>query len=56
MVSSQQSTQGYTPNTTPYSSQSSQVTVSMNGSSSQPANVDEVQSLKIEISKVRPTS
>lgn len=52
IVSSQPSTQGYTPNTTPYSSQSSQATVSMNiGSSSQPS-VDEVQGLKIEISKV----
>jgi len=52
IVSSQPSTQGYTPNTTPYSSQCSQATVSVtHGLSSQP-NVDDVQSLKIEISKV----
>jgi hypothetical protein len=53
MTSSQPSTQAYTPNTTPYSSQSSQATVAINnGSSSQP-NMDEVQTLKIEISKLK---
>jgi hypothetical protein len=52
MTSSQPSTQTYTPNTTPYSSQSSQATVAINnGPNSQP-NVDEVQTLRIEISKV----